>query len=114
MAATSKSEARSRARRARSVPPPRLPVLDQRQLDLIGLGLVARRVFLAFLALRRLAGRPRGRGARRRRSRWLVGGVRYVAPVALFAAAGAILVLRPVLPAVRPFRVGRASACSPR
>ena len=36
---------------------------------------------------------------------WLIGAVHYVVPAALLAA-GAMLVLRPVLPAVRPFRTG--------
>ena len=36
-----------------------------------------------------------------------LGAVHYVVPVALLAA-GAVLVMRPVLPAVRPFRAGGA------
>src|SRR5207248_1002670 len=37
--------------------------------------------------------------------RFLLGGVAYVVPIALLAS-GAILVLRPVLPSMRPFRAG--------
>ena len=38
---------------------------------------------------------------------FLFGGVGYLAPIALFAV-GALLVLRPMLPSVRPFRPGGA------
>ena len=44
--------------------------------------------------------------------RWLLGAVTTRSPAALLAA-GAIIVLRPVLPAVRPFRAA-AGACSSR
>ena len=95
-----------RARRSAPVAWPRLPQLEQRRLDLIGLGLVAAAVFLAFLIYLRWDGGQAGSwavdGLRR-----LIGAVHYGAPVALLAA-GAILVLRPMLPAVRPFRSGGA------
>ena len=97
---------KSRARRSSPVAWPRLPQLEQRQLDLIGLGLVAAGVFFAFLIYFGWEGGRAGEwgvdGLRR-----LIGEVHYVAPVAL-VAAGAILVLRPMLPAVRPFRSGGA------
>src|ERR671916_1987800 len=93
--------------RARRSPPParlRLPQLEQRQLDLIGLGLVAAAVFFAFLIYLRWDGGEAGGwavdGLRR-----LIGAVHYGVPVALLAA-GAILVLRPILPSMRPFRAG--------
>ena len=93
-----------RARRSAPVAWPRLPELEQRQLDLIGLGLVAAAIFFAFLIYLRWDGGEAGGwavdGLRR-----LIGAVHYGMPVALLAA-GAILVLRPVLPAVRPFRSG--------
>jgi S-DNA-T family DNA segregation ATPase FtsK/SpoIIIE len=93
-----------RARRSAPVAWPRLPKLEQRQLDLIGLGLVAAAVFFAFLIYLEWDGGEAGSwavdGLRR-----LVGAVHYGVPVALLAS-GAILVLRPVLPAVRPFRSG--------
>src|SRR4051794_41414014 len=43
-----KSAAKSRAKRSNPTWRPRLPVLEQRHLDLAGLGLVALGVFLAF------------------------------------------------------------------
>jgi S-DNA-T family DNA segregation ATPase FtsK/SpoIIIE len=94
-----------RARRAAPRPAwPRLPELEQRQLDLIGLGLIALAVFFAFLVYARSDGGEAG-GWTVESLRWLLGAVHYGVPAALLAA-GAILVLRPVLPAVRPFRAG--------
>jgi len=93
-----------RARRSSPVAWPRLPRIEQRELDLIGLGLVAGAVFFAFLIYLRWDGGEAGSwavdGLRR-----LIGAVHYGVPVALLAS-GAILVLRPMLPAVRPFRSG--------
>jgi DNA segregation ATPase FtsK/SpoIIIE, S-DNA-T family len=93
-----------RARRSSPLAWPGLPRLEQHQLDLIGLGLVAAAVFFAFLIYLRWDGGEAGSwavdGLRR-----LVGAVYYGVPVALLAS-GAILVLRPMLPAVRPFRSG--------
>ena len=100
----SKPKPRARARRSSPHWPPALPHLDQRHYDLIGLGLVAAAVFFAFVVWLRWDG---GAGGDRAVDalRWLVGGLHYGAPVALMAA-GALLVLRPVLPAVRPIRAG--------
>ena len=96
-----------RARRAAPRPArPRLPELEQRQLDLIGLGLIALAVFFAFLVYLRSDGGEAGSWTVDS-LRWLLGAVHYGVPVGLLAA-GAILVLRPVLPAVRPFRAGAA------
>jgi DNA segregation ATPase FtsK/SpoIIIE, S-DNA-T family len=81
-----------------------LPQLDQRQLDLIGLGLVAAAIFLAFLIYLGWDGGSAGSRAVEG-LRWLIGDVHYLVPVALLAA-GAIVVLGPILPAVRPFRSG--------
>jgi S-DNA-T family DNA segregation ATPase FtsK/SpoIIIE len=81
-----------------------LPQLDQRQLDLIGLALVAGAVFFAFLIYLGWDGGRAGSWAVEG-LRWLIGDVHYAVPVALMAA-GAIVVLRPILPAVRPFRSG--------
>ena len=70
----SKPAPRRRARRS-SAASLRLPVLDQRQLDLVGLGLVAIAVFLVFPLWLGLGGGRRGRGRhgrpapRRRRGR---------------------------------------------
>jgi DNA segregation ATPase FtsK/SpoIIIE, S-DNA-T family len=97
-------KSKPRARRSAPVAWPRLPRLEQRQLDLIGLGLVAAAIFFAFLIYLRWDGGEAGSwavdGLRR-----LIGAVHYGVPVALLAS-GAILVLRPMLPAVRPFRSG--------
>ena len=107
---------RSKARAHRSpVPwPPRLPVLEQRHLDLIGLGLVAAGVFLAFPLYLRWEGGEAGQAIVDGLT-WGVGRVAWATPVAL-VAAGVLLVLRPALPAgVRPFRAGAlcllAAAC---
>jgi S-DNA-T family DNA segregation ATPase FtsK/SpoIIIE len=95
-----------RARRAAPVSWPSLPQLDQRQLDLLGLALVAAGVFFGCLIYLSWDG---GAGGTRAVDglRDLVGAVHYIVPVA-FVAAGAILVLRPMLPAVRPFKAGGA------
>ncbi len=100
MAAKKKPKPRARARRS----PARKPLLEQRQLDLLGLGLIALAIFLAFLLYGDWQGGKAGEGLVEGLG-LLVGAVRYVAPIAAFAA-GAILILRPVLPAVRPFRSG--------
>src|SRR3954467_6649401 len=97
-----KSAPKARARARRSSPP--LPVLEQRHLDLIGLGLVALAIFLAFVLYGGWQGGQVGEGLTRGLA-WCAVVLRLAAPPAL-AAAGAILVLRPVLPAVRPFRAG--------
>src|SRR4051794_675743 len=93
---------RKRARAKRSSPS--LPVFEQRHLDLLGLALVALSVFIGFVLW---GGWQAGRAGQALIDGlgWGFGQVRYLAPIA-FAAAGAILVLRPVLPAVRPFRSG--------
>jgi DNA segregation ATPase FtsK/SpoIIIE, S-DNA-T family len=94
------SRSRGRARRSSRS----LPRIEQRHLDLAGLGLVALAVFLGFVLYR---DRDGGEAGRRFVAglEWLVGDLAYAAPPAL-AAIGALLVLRPVLPAVRPFRSG--------
>jgi len=80
------------------------PRLEQHQLDLLGLGLVAFSVFLAFVVYLGWEGGQAGEGMVEG-LRWAIGAAHMGAPVALLLA-GAILVLRPVLPAVRPFRAG--------
>src|SRR3954451_16741728 len=99
MAAARRSKPRARARARRSSQ--RLPVLEQRHLDLLGLGLVALSVFLGFVLYGGWPGGGAGGGLHEGLG-GLVGAVRYVALFG-FAATGPILVLRPVLPAVRPF-----------
>src|SRR5919201_1761129 len=86
---------------------PRLPHFDEQQLDLIGLGLVALAAFFAFVFYLGWnggkVGETLGDGFI-----YLFGGVGYLVPIAMFGA-GAVLVLRQVLPSVRPFKAG--SAC---
>ena len=80
----------------------RVPILEQHHLDVAGLGLFAVAVFLSLpLYLGWDAGA--GGAAVVDGLRWVVGMVVYAAPIAI-GAAGIVLVLRPVLPAVRPFR----------
>jgi S-DNA-T family DNA segregation ATPase FtsK/SpoIIIE len=94
---------RARARRS-SFAWPRLPELEQRDLDLIGLGLVALAAFLAFVFYLGWDGGEVGE-ALADGFVFLFGGVAYLLPIALFGA-GAILVLRPMLPSLRPFQAG--------
>ncbi|MEA2155473.1 MAG: segregation ATPase FtsK/SpoIIIE, family, partial [Solirubrobacteraceae bacterium] len=98
-----KPKPRARARRS-SLSAMRVPLLEQRHLDLIGLGLVALGVFLAFPIYLGWDGGAAGHAATRAIA-YLVGQVGYGVPAAV-VGGGAILVLRPVLPAVRPFRAG--------
>jgi S-DNA-T family DNA segregation ATPase FtsK/SpoIIIE len=109
-----KSRPKARAHRSPVPWPPRLPVLQQRHLDLIGLGLVAVGVFLAFPLYLRWEGGEAGQAIVDGLT-WGIGRVAWATPVAL-VAAGVLLVLRPALPAgVRPFRAGAlcllAAAC---
>jgi S-DNA-T family DNA segregation ATPase FtsK/SpoIIIE len=93
-----------RARRPTPVAWPKLPVLEQRHLDLIGLALVAAGIFFAGLIYLDWDGGEGGSWAVDG-LRSLIGAVHVVLPIGLFAA-GALVVLRPLLPAVRPFRAG--------
>jgi DNA segregation ATPase FtsK/SpoIIIE, S-DNA-T family len=91
-----------------------MPILEQRQLDLLGLGLVAAGVFMAFPLYLGWDGGEAGQAIVDGLT-WSVGRVAWATPVALVASGG-LLVLRPVLPAgVRPFRAGAlcllAAAC---
>ena len=93
-----------RARRSSPVAWPTLPALEQRQLDLIGLALVAAGIFFAGLIYLHWDGGDGGHWALDG-LRTLIGAVHYGFPVALIAI-GALVVLGPMLPAVRPFRAG--------
>jgi DNA segregation ATPase FtsK/SpoIIIE, S-DNA-T family len=85
-------------------PPVELPTLDQRQWDLIGLGMVAFAAFFACVFYLGWAGGEVGE-AMADGILFLFGGAGYLAPVALFAA-GALIVVRPMLPAVHPLKTG--------
>ena len=85
----------------------RLPVLEQRQRDVLGLALVALGVFMGFVLYGSGSPAPGGRAghALAVASGWLLGRARVLAPVT-FVLAGGVLLLRPVLPALRPLRTG--------
>jgi S-DNA-T family DNA segregation ATPase FtsK/SpoIIIE len=83
-----------------------LPRLEQRHWDLIGLGLVAFAAFFACVFYLSWAGGEVG-AAMADGILFLFGAVGYLAPVALFAA-GALLVVRPMIPALHPFKTGAA------
>jgi DNA segregation ATPase FtsK/SpoIIIE, S-DNA-T family len=84
--------------------PPRLPELDQRQRDVIGLGLIALGIFMGFILWGHWDGGGAGHGLAVGLG-WTVGKARILAPVALLGGGGALL-LRPVWPALRPLRTG--------
>jgi S-DNA-T family DNA segregation ATPase FtsK/SpoIIIE len=87
---------------------PRLPVLDQRQRDVLGLALLAAGIFMGFVLYG--SGGPGAAGGRVGEALavalgWVLGRARILTPVALAIGGGALL-LRPVLPALRPLRTG--------
>ena len=84
--------------------PPRLPELDQRQRDVLALGLVAMGVFMGFVLYGDWNGGHLGHGLSVALG-WSVGRAKGLAPVALVAGGG-VLLMRPVLPALRPLRTG--------
>jgi DNA segregation ATPase FtsK/SpoIIIE, S-DNA-T family len=98
------ASSRTRARRSSATWAPRVPVIEQRHLDLFGLALVACGVFLAFPLYAGWDGGRAGDGVVDGLA-LMMGRLRYVAPVGVIAA-GAVIVLRPVLPSVRPFKSG--------
>jgi S-DNA-T family DNA segregation ATPase FtsK/SpoIIIE len=97
---------RRKRRRARTawMPHLELPTLEQRHWDLIGLGLVGFAAFFACVFYLGWAGGEVGE-ALADAILFMFGGVGYGAPVLLFAA-GALIVIRPMIPAVHPFRTG--------
>ncbi|MEK6278623.1 MAG: DNA translocase FtsK, partial [Actinomycetota bacterium] len=78
--------------------------LEQRHYDVMGLSLVAVGVYLTLVLYLGWDGGRVGSGAETALT-YLFGGVAYTAPVALFAC-GAVLILKPFLPSVRPLRAG--------
>src|SRR5215210_1845533 len=97
---------RRKRRRARTawLPHVELPTLEQRHWDLIGLGLVGFAAFFACVFYLGWAGGEVGE-ALADAILFMFGGVGYAAPVLMFAA-GALIVIRPMIPAVHPFRTG--------
>jgi S-DNA-T family DNA segregation ATPase FtsK/SpoIIIE len=85
---------------------PRLPELDQRERDVIGLALVALGVFLGFLLYGGWHGGRAGHALVVALG-WALGEARQLAPIAILLG-GAAFLLRPVLPAMRPLRTGAA------
>ena len=75
--------------------------LEQRHLDLLGLACVAHRRLPRLPALPQRGRRPRRRRPHRRASSNAIGALRFGAPPAI-VAIGALLVMRPVLPIVKP------------
>ena len=84
----------------------KLPSLEQRHWDLIGLALVAFAAFFACVFYLSWAGGEVGE-ALADGILFLFGSVGYLAPVALFAT-GALLVVRPMMGVVHPLRTGAA------
>src|ERR687896_46644 len=98
---------RRKRRRSRGIwPPLELPQLEQRHWDLIGLALVAFAAYFACVFYLGWAGGEVGK-AMADGFLFLFGGLGYLTPVALFAA-GALMVVRPMMEAVHPFRMGAA------
>jgi S-DNA-T family DNA segregation ATPase FtsK/SpoIIIE len=97
---------RARARRATgaSLWRPTQPQLSPHQLDLLGLGLAALGVFLAFVLYLGAAGGSAG-GALSDGLELLLGQVAYAAPIAL-VAGGLLVVARTLVPSLRPVRAG--------
>ena len=83
---------------------PRLPELDQRLRDVLGLALVAAGVFMGFVLYGGWNGGHAGHGLAVALG-WMLGRARVLAPVTL-VVGGSALLLRPVLPALRPLRTG--------
>ncbi len=79
-------------------------MLDQRERDVLGLALVAAGVFMGFVLYGGWNG-GRGGHAVAVALGWTLGRARVLAPVAVVVGGGALL-LRPVLPALRPLRTG--------
>ncbi|HEY6758946.1 MAG TPA: DNA translocase FtsK [Baekduia sp.] len=102
--AATKGATRTRARRSSATWAPRVPVIEQRHLDLLGLALVAFGVFLVFPLYLGWDGGSAGDAVVDGLA-LCIGQLRYVAPVGVILI-GAVVVLGPVLPSVRPFRTG--------
>src|SRR5215212_1097725 len=87
-----------------------LPILEQRHWDVIGLALVAFAAFFALVFYLGWAGGEVGE-ALAGAILFTFGGVGYLAPVLMFAA-GAVIVIRPMIPALHPLKTGVACLTS--
>src|ERR1019366_2370027 len=76
----------------------------KRRRDVLGLALVAVGIFMGFVLYGGWDGGRAGHGVALALG-WTLGRARVLAPVALVIGGG-VLLLRPVLPAVRPLRTG--------
>ena len=83
---------------------PALPHFEQRQLDVIGLAMAAASIFFGLVFYLGWDGGKVGE-ALAKGFIFMFGGVAYLVPVALFCW-GALLVVRPMLPTVKPFKSG--------
>jgi DNA segregation ATPase FtsK/SpoIIIE, S-DNA-T family len=88
------------------LPPLAVPQLEQRHWDVIGLALVAFAAFFACVFYLDWSGGRVGEGMADG-FLFLFGGLGYLTPVALFAA-GTLIVVRPLIEQVHPFRTGAA------
>jgi S-DNA-T family DNA segregation ATPase FtsK/SpoIIIE len=100
------SRRRKRRRSGSFWPLLELPKLEQRHWDLVGLALVAFAAFFACVFYLSWAGGEVGE-ALADGILFCLGGVGYLVPVGLFAT-GALLVVRPMMGVVHPFRTGAA------
>jgi S-DNA-T family DNA segregation ATPase FtsK/SpoIIIE len=100
----SRSRRKRRPARRAWLPDLDLPTLEQRHWDLIGLGLVAFAAFFACVFYLDWAGGEVGE-ALADAILFMLGGVGYTAPVLMFAA-GALIVIRPMIPALHPLKTG--------
>jgi S-DNA-T family DNA segregation ATPase FtsK/SpoIIIE len=84
-----------------------MPVLEQRHRDILGLALAALGVFMGFVLYGSGSPAPGGSAGHALAVAfgWTMGRARVLAPVTLVLAGG-VLLLRPVLPALRPLRTG--------
>jgi len=97
--------ARKRPARRRRASRRRGPIrLQQRHFDVLGLGLVALGVLLGFVLYAHWDGGRAGDSLAKALA-WLIGEARLGIPVAL-VGAGVVLVMRPLIPTVKPFRAG--------
>ncbi len=88
---------------------PRMPLLEQHHRDILGLALAALGVFMGFVLYGSGSPAPGGSAGHALAVAfgWTMGRARVLAPVTLVLGGG-VLLLRPVLPALRPLRTGAA------